>query len=272
MKKKSFPGAEAYIWNMIEMVGISAAIAAAFMTGAWVFSLLKKDMSVVDGFWGLGFIAIAAHWFYRLDEASIRQFAVVYLVTLWGLRLAAHIFIRSIGKPEDPRYTAFRADWKENTWWISYFKVFLLQAGLSLVIALPVIMVLGDNSPTFTAVNGIGILLWFLGFAFETTADFQLSRFKKNPANKGKVMNGGLWYFSRHPNYFGEVCVWWGIFLVSVGTHFWYISILGPALITFLLLRVSGITMMEKRYVGNDAYAQYKQNTSPFFPWWPRKS
>ncbi len=256
---------------MIEMIAISAGIAAIFMTGVWVFSLWKKDMSVVDAFWGLGFIAIAHHWFFRLEEATLRQFAVVYLVSLWGLRLAAHIFIRSKGKPEDPRYTAFRADWKENTWWISYFKVFLLQGGLTLVIALPVINTLADGSTEFTFVNGLGILLWFLGFAFETTADYQLYRFKKDPSNKGKVMNKGLWYFSRHPNYFGEVCVWWGIFLVSLGTANCYISILGPILITYLLLRVSGITMMEKRYEGNDAYTLYKQNTSPFFPWWPRK-
>lgn len=256
---------------MVEMIAISAGIAAIFMTCVWVFSLWKKDMSVVDAFWGLGFIAIAHHWFFRLEEATLRQFAVVYLVSLWGLRLAAHIFIRSKGKPEDSRYTAFRADWKENTWWISYFKVFLLQGGLTLVIALPVINTLGDPSTEFTLLNGVGILLWFLGFAFETTADYQLYRFKKDPANKGKVMNKGLWYFSRHPNYFGEVCVWWGIFLVSLGTANWYISILGPILITYLLLRVSGITMMEKRYEGNDAYTLYKQNTSPFFPWWPRK-
>lgn len=256
---------------MVTMILISAGIAAAFMTGAWLFSLYRKDMSVVDGFWGLGFLAIAHHWFFRLDEPSLRQFAVVYLVSLWGLRLAAHIFIRSIGKPEDPRYTAFRDDWKENTWWISYFKVFLLQAGLTLVIALPVIMVLYDGVQTIMAVNALGALLWFIGFAFETTADYQLYRFKKDPANKGKVMDRGLWYYSRHPNYFGEVCVWWGIFLISLGTQYWYISILGPVLITFLLLRVSGITMMEKRYTGNDAYSEYKRRTSPFFPWWPKK-
>ena len=253
------------------MILISAGIAVAFMTGVWLFSLYRKDMSVVDGFWGLGFMAIAHHWFFRLEEPALRQFAVVFLVSLWGLRLSAHIFIRSIGKPEDPRYTAFRADWKENTWWISYFKVFILQAMLSLVIALPVIMVLYDPDATFTVINACGALMWFFGFAFEATADYQLYRFKKDPANTGKVMNKGLWYYSRHPNYFGEVCVWWGIFLISLGTQYWYISILGPVLITFLLLRVSGITMMEKRYEGNDAYALYKRDTSPFFPWRPKK-
>lgn len=256
---------------MVSMLLISAGIAAAFMTGVWLYSLWRKDMSVVDAFWGLGFMAVAYHWFVRLDEPSLRQFAVVYLVTLWGLRLAAHIFIRSAGKPEDPRYTAFRNDWKEKTWWLSYFKVFLLQGGLMLTISLPVLVILQDSSTTFTCINVIGLLLWFLGFAFETSADYQLYTFKKNPANKGKVMQSGLWYYSRHPNYFGEVCVWWGIFLISLGTSPWYISIIGPILITYLLLRVSGITMMEKRYAGNDAYTFYKQNTSPFFPWWPRK-
>lgn len=253
------------------MVLISAGLAAIFMTGVWLYSLYRKDMSVVDTFWGLGFIAIAHHWFFRLEEAALRQFVVVFLVTLWGFRLAIHIFIRSKGKPEDPRYTAFRNDWGEKTWWLSYFKVFLLQGGLLLVISLPVIAVLYDDDRSFTGINALGAFLWFIGFAFETSADYQLYRFKKDPANKGKVMNKGLWYYSRHPNYFGEVCVWWGMFLISLGTQFWYISILGPLLITFLLLRVSGITMMEKRYTGNDAYALYKQKTSPFFPWWPKK-
>lgn len=259
------------IQAMITTLLTSLCIAMLFMTGAWLFSLYKRDMSVVDGFWGLGFLAIAHHWFFRLEEAQLRQFAVVYLVTIWGLRLSAHIFIRSKGKPEDPRYTAFRNEWKENTWWISYFKVFLLQAVLCFVISLPVINVLAHHEEGFSCLNVVGLILWFIGFAFESTADYQLFRFKKNPANKGQVMNKGLWYFSRHPNYFGEVCVWWGIFLVSIGSGLWYISVLGPILITFLLLRVSGITMLEKRYEGNDAYSLYKKNTSPFFPWWPKK-
>lgn len=262
---------EAYIWAMGTMILTSAGIAAIFMTGVWLLSLYKKDMSIVDAFWGLGFMAIAHHWFFRLEDAALRQFAVTFMVSLWGLRLAIHIFVRSIGKPEDPRYVAFRDDWKENTWWISYFKVFLLQGGLTLIIALPVIVTLSDPDTSFSGLNLFGVLLWFFGFAFETTADYQLYRFKKDPSNKGKVMNRGLWYYSRHPNYFGEVCVWWGIFFISLGAGLWYVSIAGPMLITFLLLRVSGITMMEKRYEGNDAYALYKQNTSPFFPLPPRK-
>ena len=118
----------------------------------------------------------------------------------------------------------------------------------------------------------IGVLLWTLGWIFETAADYQMLRFKKNPENKGKVMDKGLWYFSRHPNYFGEVCVWWGIFLISINTE-WatLIGILSPLLITYMLLKVSGITMLEKRYEGNDAYSIYKRTTSPFIPWFKKK-
>lgn len=255
---------------MLMIVLVSAVIIVAFMTGVWLFSLYKKDMSVVDGFWGLGFIAVTMHWFTRLESIEPRQFIIAYLVAIWGIRLAIYIFYRSKGKAEDPRYVAFRDDWKENTWYISYFKVFLLQGALQLVIVLPVLVVMHNAGSTTGILEIIGIAIFTIGFIFETAADYQMLRFKKNPANKGKVMDKGLWYFSRHPNYFGEVCVWWGIFLISIGSGMWYVSILSPILITYLLLKVSGITMLEKRYDGNDAYSIYKNTTSPFLPWFKR--
>jgi steroid 5-alpha reductase family enzyme len=246
---------------------ISAALIVAFMTAAWLFSLYKRDMSVVDGFWGLGFVAVTHHWFFRLEEITPRQFIIAYLITLWGLRLAIYIFYRSRGKAEDPRYVAFRNNWKENTWYISYFKVFMLQGFLTLVIVLPSLFVMYDGSGKISLINIIGIALWTIGWIFETAADYQMLQFKKNPANKGKVMDKGLWYYSRHPNYFGEVCVWWGIFLISInGISLSLIGILSPILITYMLLKVSGITMLEQRYEGNDAYSIYKRTTSPFFP------
>ncbi len=252
---------------MVTILLISLGIIVAFMTGAWLFSLYKKDMSVVDGFWGLGFIAVTLHWFTRLEDIEPRQFIITYLIVLWGMRLAIYIFYRSRGKAEDPRYVAFRDDWKEKTWYISYFKVFLLQGALQMVIVLPILVVMHDAGTTPGTADLVGILIWTFGFIFETAADLQMLRFKQNPANKGKVMDKGLWYYSRHPNYFGEVCVWWGIFIISLGSGLWYLSVLSPILITYMLLKVSGITMLEKRYEGNDAYSIYKQTTSPFFPW-----
>jgi steroid 5-alpha reductase family enzyme len=257
--------------DLLQTIGISALLALIIMTFVWMLSLVKKDMSIVDWFWGLGFIAITMHFAYRLDDLQPKQFLVSYLVTLWGLRLAIHIFIRNRGKGEDPRYQAFRANWKENTWWISFFKVFMLQGVLMLVISLSVINIMYDSGDYLSKINQLGIVIWLLGWFFESTADYQLLKFKKNPANKGKVMDSGLWRYTRHPNYFGEVCVWWGMFLISIGSGYWYVSILSPLLITFLLLKVSGVTLLEKRYEGNDKYAEYKRKTSTFFPLPPKK-
>ncbi len=256
---------------LLQNVCTSALLIILIMSFVWLLSLLKKDMSIVDWFWGLGFIAVTLHFAYRLDELLPKQFLVAYLVILWGMRLAIHIFFRNRSKGEDPRYQAFRANWKENTWWISFFKVFLLQGGLMLVISLSILNIMSESGDYLSNINQTGVILWLLGWLFETVADFQLLRFKKNPDNKGKVMDQGLWRYSRHPNYFGEVCVWWGIFLISIGSGFWYISILSPLLITFLLLRVSGVTLLEKRYEGNDKYAEYKRITSTFFPFPPKK-
>ena len=248
----------------------SAILILVFMTAVWLYSIYRKDMSIVDGFWGLGFMAVAHHWLFRLEEISPRQFVIAYLVTLWGLRLAIHIFYRNFGKGEDPRYVAFRIDWGEKTVWISFYKVFMLQGALMLVISLPIIGIMFSRDQTFSNINIIGVLLWLTGWLFETFADYQLLKFKRNPANKGKVMDSGLWRYSRHPNYFGETCVWWGVFLISLGSGYWYLSLLSPILLTYLLLKVSGVTMLEKRYDGNDKYAEYKRRTSSFFPL-PRK-
>ena len=256
---------------LLQTLGISAILIVIIMSFVWLLSLLRKDMSIVDLFWGLGFIAVTLHFSYRLDDLQPKQFLVSYLVILWGLRLAFHIFFRNLGKGEDPRYQAFRADWKENTWWLSFFKVFMLQGGLMLIISLSIINVMLDSGDYLSKINQFGIAIWVIGWIFETVADYQLLRFKKNPANKGRVMNQGLWRYSRHPNYFGEVCVWWGMFLISIGSGYWFISILSPLLITFLLLKVSGVTLLEKRYEGNDKYAEYKRKTSTFFPLPPKK-
>jgi steroid 5-alpha reductase family enzyme len=138
------------------------------------------------------------------------------------------------------------------------------------IIALPLQVVMLSCGPTLSRLDWVGVALWFFGWLFETAADYQLLKFKKQPANKGLVMNKGVWRYSRHPNYFGETVVWWGIFIISISSGYWYISILSPLLITFLLLKVSGVTLLEKRYAGNDAYAEYKKITSSFFPLPPK--
>jgi len=257
---------------MISTILTSLLLIVSFVTFVWVLSVLLKDMSIVDIAWGLGFTIVAVFQITRLEDMDIRQFLVMYLIAIWGVRLAVFLAIRNLGKGvEDPRYQAFRADWGAGTWWISYFKVFLLQGVLMLIISGPVHAVIHSTSYNLGWIEITGAVLWLIGFLIESTADWQLYRFKRNPKNKGLVMDKGLWGWSRHPNYFGETLIWWGIFLVTCNTTHWYLSLLGAALITFLLLKVSGVTMLEARYDGNDKYADYKRRTSSFIPMPPKK-
>lgn len=249
----------------------SAILIAATMLFIWLLSLLTGKMSIVDGFWGLGFVAVTIYQLLCNSDIQPRQFLVAYLVTFWGLRLATHIFYRNHGKPEDPRYAAWRKDWGKNTWWISLFKVFLLQGVLMFIISLSLMMIMVNSGDFLHPLDWLGVLVWLIGFMFESAADYQLLKFKSDPANKGKILSTGVWKYSRHPNYFGETCIWWGIFIISICSGHWYISILSPLLITFLLLKVSGVTLTEKRYDGNDKYADYKRRTSSFIPLPPKK-
>lgn len=256
---------------MVVILLTSAILIVITMTLVWFLSLLTKKMSIVDGFWGLGFIGVTLYFFFTGIDMEPRRFLISYIVTLWGLRLAGHIFYRNHGHAEDPRYAAWRKDWGKNTWWISFFKVFMLQGVLMFIISLPIQMIMYSSGPFLTKLDWLGVFIWFTGWIFETVADYQLLKFKRRPENKGVVMNKGLWRYSRHPNYFGETLVWWGIFIISLSSGNWFVSILSPLLITFLLLKVSGVTMLEKRYEGNDKYAEYKRKTSPFFPLPPKK-
>ncbi len=249
----------------------SALLVLVFVSVVWILSVLAKDMSIVDIAWGLGFAALVIFQWVRWAPASPRSFLVGYLILIWGLRLAVFLAIRNLRKGEDPRYAAWRHDWGKNTWWISYFKVFLLQGALMLMISMPLHVTTAAGKSMGSLTDFAGTLLWLGGFLFESIADWQLYRFKKDPANKGMVMDKGLWKYSRHPNYFGESLIWWGIFLVAFGAGTAYLSVIGPVLITFLLLRVSGVTLLEQRYEGNDKYADYKRRTSAFIPRPPKR-
>jgi steroid 5-alpha reductase family enzyme len=191
------------------------------------------------------------------------------MVGLWALRLSGYIWLRKQGHGEDPRYQAWRQDWGKWVVIRSLVQVFLVQGSLLSVISVPAqqVMILGEVA--LTAVSGLGVLIWLTGLVYETVADWQLWRFKRDPQSKGKVFDQGLWRYSRHPNYFGETLVWWGICLlaVSLGVGWWVV--IGPLTITFLLLKVSGVTLLEKRYHGNKSYQSYQRRTSPFIPWWP---
>lgn len=257
---------------MLSIILTSAVIILVLMTGTWLLSVILKEMSIVDVGWGLGFVILTIFHASRLDSLEPKQFLICYMIALWGFRLALYILVRNWGKGEDPRYKAWRKDWGKDTWWISYFKVFLLQGVLMLIISLPVQSVMFQSGDSIGFLQIAGVCIWGLGFFFETIADLQLYLFKRKPSNKGGVMQSGLWKYSRHPNYFGETLVWWGVFLVSAGSGYLLLSLISPVLITFMLLKVSGVTMVEARYEGNDAYSKYKRNTSPFFPLPPKKT
>jgi len=270
----------------------SAVLIAVCMTTLFLYALYKKRNDIVDIAWGMGFIVVAWFNFYIYGfQAQVlpglygpfrmQVFLVVLAVTIWGLRLAVHIGLRNAHKEEDFRYKKWREDW--GKWFIlrSFFQIFALQGFLMLLISLPIIAVSIFGATTISWVTVFGFLIWILGFVFESAGDYQLSKFIRNPDNKGKIMTSGLWSLTRHPNYFGEVTQWWGIYLVSLPVLFsvftmtvyiWLIALLGPLTITFLILKVSGIPMLEKKYDGNVEFAEYKKRTNSFFPWFPHQA
>lgn len=232
----------------------------------WVIGTLKKDVSIVDIFWGLGFVILA--WYYHFKGAG--NTLPVILVTIWGLRLAAHIGLRNLGKPEDRRYTEMRKGRKKFALW-SLFFVFLFQGALLTTIAVPLHFM--QTSPWVWSYGTVlGVLLWTIGFFFEAVGDEQLRRFKSDLLNKGKVLDKGLWRYTRHPNYFGDACLWSGYFLMSwaLSGHWWLVY--SPLLMTYFLLKVSGVSLLEKDISGRrPEYQNYIKNTSTFFPWFPKK-
>lgn len=242
------------------------------MLALWLLSLLRRDSSIVDPFWGTGFVILACFYFLRTPQGDpIRKALLLSLVTIWGLRLSLHLLRRNLSSGEDQRYARWRQEAGPSWWWLSLFKVFLLQGFLMWLISLP--LVAAQWTPTPPALTGLEIFasaFWLLGFFFEALGDWQLTRFKANPANRGKVLDSGLWRYTRHPNYFGEVCIWWayGLFAWAVGA--WW-ALFSPLLMTGLLLRISGLSMLERDLKQKKpAYADYIRRTSAFLPLSPK--
>lgn len=240
-----------------------------YMTFWFIVSVIKKRNDVADTAWGMGFILMA--WLsFVISDFSFKALLVNCLVTIWGFRLTLHIFHRNKNKPEDSRYLEWRKTWK-NFYLRSYFQVFLLQGVLLFIISLPVIFINHAVSTSFGIMEVAGLIIWITGFYFETTGDRQLKEFISNPANKGKLMDRGLWKYSRHPNYFGEVTQWWGIFIIALSLPGSLFTIMGPITITTLILFVSGIPLLEKKYAGRPDFEKYKKRTSVFFPLPPKR-
>lgn len=266
MTLPTFPHLAPTTWGLV--FAVSAAVVL------WLISLRTRDVSIVDIFWGLGVAGVVDIAAWTGMAGGQRTAAVLFLVNLWGIRLAAHIWARhsNVQGGEDHRYAAMRQKFARKWWWMSFFQVFLLQAILIWFVPAPLVAaVLYSNVPlAWLDYAGLGIA--GVALLFEALADFQLAAFRADPASKGKVMDRGLWGWSRHPNYFGEALMWWGYFAVGFSaSHQWWL-ILSPLLMTFLLLQVSGVTLMEE---GIDkrrpSYADYKRRVSAFVPWPPHE-
>ncbi|MDE2342573.1 MAG: DUF1295 domain-containing protein [Betaproteobacteria bacterium] len=235
---------------------------------AWFYSLLRRNVNVVDSLWSLFFLAAALT--YAGLSPGTRAGVLLILVALWALRLAIHLARRNHGKSEDRRYQAIRRNHSPGFEWKSLYIVFGLQAVLAWLISLPLLVAATSRAP-WNAIDGVGIALVIGGFVFEAVADWQLTRFRASPENRNQVLDSGLWAWSRHPNYFGEACLWWGFGLMGVAAGSAW-CLFAPFLMTGLLLKVSGVNLLEKD-IGErrPAYREYILNTSAFIPRPPRQ-
>lgn len=244
-----------------------------FMTLIFLLALRLGDNSIVDVAYGLAFVLVGWSSYLVYGSGHGRQLLMLGLVTLWGLRLAGHIRLRKRGEAgEDFRYRQWRLEWGETVVWRSFLQIFMLQGAVIFVVALPLLLVISQPGGPLGLLDLFGLGLWLFGFGFEALGDWQLLRFKHNPANKGRIIQSGLWRFSRHPNYFGEATLWWGLWLIALGAPYGAIAILSPLLIDFLLLKVSGIPMLEAKYRDNPEFAAYQRRTNAFFPGLPKGS
>ncbi len=253
-----------------QLVRIIVAV-LIYQSAFFVIASLRRDNSLADVAWGGGFILVA------LVSAPLgagwvaRTVLVTTLITLWGGRLAAHIAVRGLGKDEDFRYAEWREKWGRWVLPRAYVQVFLLQGAVLLVIASTVILINLRSGTGLTWLDGVGGAVWLAGFVVESVADWQLHRFTSDPANRGKVMDRGLWYYSRHPNYFGEIVMWWGVWLIALSVPYGWATVLSPLLITWLLTSVSGVPMLEAKLRRSiPGYEAYAKRTSALIPWPPR--
>ena len=258
---------------MITLFTQASIIILTFVTLLWIWSVFIKNVSIVDIFWGFGFVVVNAFYVFMTGELNNRKILILILVSIWGLRLAFYLAYRNIGKKEDFRYQEFRRNYgPKRYWWFSFFQTFLLQGALIMIVSLPL---LGINSSKsnglLNILDYIGILIWLIGFTFEAVGDFQLTCFKSNFKNKGKVLNTGFWKYTRHPNYFGDSAVWWAyaIFSIAAGSYW---QIVGSIVMTFLILKISGVSLLEKTLKETKPhYRDYIEKTNSFFPWFPKK-
>ena len=253
----------------VHIAGAGAAVCCAMAVVLWAVSVPLRDVSIVDSAWSLLVLAPAVVAAWLAAPAGPRAFWVLLLAALWALRLTGYITWRHWGQEEDHRYRAIRARNEPGFAAKSLYLGFGLQAVLAWVVSLPLVLAVLSPAP-WNLLDAIGIAVFVVGVVVETLADAQLARFKASSYHRGRVLDTGLWRYSRHPNYFGEFCVWWGLWLVALAAGAWW-TVVSPILMSILLLKVSGVTLLEKD-IGErrPAYRAYAARTSTFFPWLPR--
>lgn len=257
--------------SFIETYLIGLAVVLGMMTILWLVSLKLKNASIVDIFWGMGFVLAAWVYFFLTPEfTSARKWLLPILVTIWGLRLSIHILLRNAGKGEDFRYVKWREENGASWWWRSFFKVFLLQGILLWIISAPLLAAQRSNT-ALGVLDIIGAALWAVGFFFEAVGDAQLKAFLANPENRGKIMDRGVWGLTRHPNYFGDSAQWWGYYLLALAAGGWW-AIFSPIMMTYLLTQVSGAKLLEQTMMQKPGYPEYAARVNGFFPWFPKKN
>ncbi|TFH28636.1 MAG: DUF1295 domain-containing protein [Myxococcales bacterium] len=256
----------------LSILGWNVALVLGLMTLLWLISVYLRDVSIVDPWWSMSFLLVQAHTVARTGLTPAKTL-LLCLVAVWALRLWLHLLWRDRGKPEDPRYASFRQRYgPDRYWWVSFFQVFVLQGVLVVFISSPLQLAAVAGAPDpVTATDLAGLLIFAFGFLFEAVADWQLQSFRRDPGNRGKVLDSGLWRWSRHPNYFGEAVLWWGFWLFAADQPLGWATVLAPTLMTFLLLRVSGVTMLDTHLTrSKPGYREYLRRTSAFVPRRPR--
>ncbi len=263
---------------MILNILFTALILFIYMNIAFLIGTIKKNNAVIDSFYGAGFVIVAWTSLLLSGTLVIRQIIVTILVTIWGIRLSTYVTIRNWGKSEDYRYKAMRERFGDKVLIKSYGKIYMFQGLIIFLVVFPVIFINATSSALIVCFLDwrfisliLGVTVWILGFYFEFIGDYQLNKFLKNPNRTKNVLDEGLWKYTQHPNYFGEVTMWWGLFIVATGVPWGLLTVFGPILINFMIIKVSGVRLLNKRYEGNPEYIDYKRRTSAFIPWFPKK-
>jgi len=251
---------------------LNVLVIFAYMCVIYVIAQKIKNNAIVDIGWGFGFVTIAVTSFLYTGNTSVKALLVGTLITLWGVRLGTYLWVRAYGKPEDFRYANFRKQWGKRVKLIAFFRVFMLQGAFMLLIAYPIIHVMKvDDSTSWDLFSIVGAIVWIVGYFFQVVGDAQLASFKKRRISSEQVLTTGLWRYTRHPNYFGEACMWWGIAIIVLPLDQGFWALLSALFINVLLVKVSGVPFLDKRYANNAQYQQYKRETNRFIPWLPKQ-